>query len=137
MPPRKLPDLGAKHPVSPDSNGWTPAANGTLYNGASVTNGTPVYLVFPVSGAARTKVRLKTSGNGALDLDFGFIDGRTGVYTAYTTGNEAANALPTQVAVTGGTETAIQSDLYGEAWARAKFTPSADGTITHVFAGQV
>lgn len=119
----KFPGTDLRPTVEPQAGDLAPAAE--------VTTGNAVHHVFPICGSARCKARILTSGAGDLDLAVGYLDGTTGDFTAYTTGQ------PAQVAVTGGTEAQISTDLYGENHVRVTFTPGGDGTITRLHFHQV
>jgi hypothetical protein len=115
MPPR--------YATNPDPR-YKPALRLTqgLAVAASLSNGVAVDEYVAVSGSARVRARIKATAAGALDMTFGYF--KDDAFTAYTTGN------PTQVAVSANTEAKIESDTYGEAYVRIRYTPSANGAVT-------
>ncbi len=116
--------------VHPRRDQYHEAVGGALAAGAAVVNGVAVRGWVAMAGAARFRIRIKTSGNGTLAFLFSKPGqpSQRGVYAA----GEVYGLNPATVAITGGTEGVLDvAEHFGEHGGFVQFTPSADGTITH------
>lgn len=121
-----------RHDLVPHTLGHHPGDS--LAAGATLVSGTPVKAIANLAGAARARIRLKTTANGSLTLAYLRPDQPREFTIADALVYDAA---PSPVAVTGGTEAVMDLDLYGEHGAVVIFTPSANGAVTWADISQV
>lgn len=113
------------HNVPPDPDAATIA-------GTAVVNAEPLSWYRPLGGVTRWRLHFETDADGTLSAQYiaaGYsgLDANGDVDTAELLG--AGN--PTNVTVTGGTDTLMEEDAhYGEYAIMFTFTPGEDGTIT-------
>lgn len=95
--------------------------------GTVLATDAPVTWVVPVHGCARWRHRFESDEDGTLDYAYGRPTQHANITpTAYTANN------PTQVAVTGDTETGTDEEHFGEDWLLITYTPAQAGATIAV-----